>query len=49
MQTVGLETYQLRPRLEVLVNIGLVFFFLSIFSAVVFDRSFVDLLVMSIY
>lgn len=48
MRTVGLETSRLRPRLEVLVNIGL-FFFVSIFSAVVFYRSFVDLLVMSIY
>lgn len=47
MRTVGLETSRLRPRLEVLVNFGL--FLLLIFSAVVFDRSFVDLLLMSIY
>lgn len=48
MRTVGLETSRLRPRLEVLVNFGLLL--LLIFSAVVFDRSIliVDLLLMSI-
>lgn len=46
MRTVGWETSRLRPWLRDLVGFEL---FLLVFSAVVFDRPFVDLLLMSLY